>query len=29
MQNGPEAQSELHYRDTSAIAREIERLQRA
>src|SRR6202167_6087132 len=29
MQNGPEAQGELHYLDTSAIAREIERLQRS
>jgi 5-methyltetrahydropteroyltriglutamate--homocysteine methyltransferase len=29
MQNGPEAQSELHYQDTSAIAREIERLRRS
>ena len=27
MQNAPEAQAELHYLDTSAIAREIERLQ--
>src|ERR1700691_6282278 len=27
MQNGPEAQKELHYLGTSAIAREIERLQ--
>src|SRR5579863_10165341 len=29
MQNAPEAQSELHYLDTSAIAQEIERLQSA
>src|ERR1700688_4931020 len=28
-QNGPEAQGELHYPDTSAIATEIERLQRS
>src|SRR5262249_4630623 len=29
MQNAPEAQSEIHYLDRSAIAREIERLQGA
>src|ERR1700683_1523120 len=29
MQNAPEAQSELHYLDTSAIKKEIERLQTA
>jgi 5-methyltetrahydropteroyltriglutamate--homocysteine methyltransferase len=29
MQNAPEAQSELHYLDTSAITREIERLKTA
>jgi 5-methyltetrahydropteroyltriglutamate--homocysteine methyltransferase len=29
MQNAPEARSELHYLDTSAIAGEIERLQRS
>jgi 5-methyltetrahydropteroyltriglutamate--homocysteine methyltransferase len=29
MQNAPEAQNELHYLDTSAVAREIERLKTA
>jgi 5-methyltetrahydropteroyltriglutamate--homocysteine methyltransferase len=29
MQNGPQAQGELHYLDATAIAREIERLQRS
>lgn len=29
MQNGPEARADLHYRDTSALTGEIERLQRA
>ena len=29
MQNAPEAQAELHYLDSSAIAREIDRFQRA
>src|ERR1700679_3090691 len=29
MQNAPEAQAELHYLDSSAIAQEIDRLQRA
>jgi len=29
MQNAPEAQAELHYLDTSAVEREIDRLQRS
>ena len=29
MQNAPEAQAELHYLDSSAITREIDRFQRA